>query len=229
MSGRRRRFDFLTWRNRIAAIVAAGAISIFAARASAQTVLGPDNPGAENGNTNWFTGTSGTGHSTIDTTDPATGTQDFELGVDAGGGNGDWRSASFLLGAATNGAQTVDFSFKYKLLNAVNAGDNMRVQLRFFQTNAGGIFLGEQNVLVGAATGDSSMNAYRLSTTTGITVPANAHSADIRFSGNLFEPWTSGTGRFDDFSVTTAPEPASLATLGVVALGLLTRRRRDNA
>jgi hypothetical protein len=221
------RFGLSSWRRRLlAALVAGGALALFATSARAQVVLGPDNPGAENGDTNWFTGTAGTGHSNIDNTDPGSGTQDFELGVNAGGGNADWRSLFFLLGPATNGAQTVNFSFKYKLLNAVNAGDNMRVQLRFFQTNAGGIFLGEQNVLVGSATGDSSMSAYRTSTTSGIVVPANAHSADIRFSGNLFEPWTSGTGRFDDFLVTTAPEPASLATIGLIGCGVLARRRR---
>jgi hypothetical protein len=210
----------------MAAVAAASAVWLLAAGAArAQVVLGPDNPGAENGNTNWFTGASGTGHSTIDNTDPATGTQDFELGVDAGGGNVDWRSLFFLLGPATNGAQPVDFTFKYKLINTVAAGQNMRVQLRFFQTNNGNVFLGESNTLVGSATGDSNMTSYRTMTVTGITVPANAHSADIRFSGNLFEPWTSGTGRFDDFLVTTAPEPASLATLGLAGMLCLGRRR----
>jgi MYXO-CTERM domain-containing protein len=215
------------------ATAAALAMLILAAPAAnaAAVFLGPDNPGAEAGNTNWFTGAGGGGSSGIDATDPASGTQDFQLAqtitsAPNGGNQVDWRSASFLLGPATNGAQPVDFSFAYKLPNTVNAGDNIRVQLRFFQTNAGGVFLGENNIVVGANTNDSGMTGYKTITATGITVPANAHSADIRFSANIFEPWSSGTGRFDDFSVSTAPEPTATAALGMLGAGLLARARR---
>lgn len=214
----------------LAAFVACLALLVVNTTTRAQ-VLGPDNPGAENGDTNWFTGVGGTHHTAIDTTNPASGLADFEIGGTArdpgeGAEHADWRSASFLLNGPGNGGQGVDFSFKVRVLGAVAAGDDIRVQLRFFQTTGGGIFLGEENVLIGSTSGHSNMPDYATVARLNIPVPALAQSADIRFSTDIFEPWGSGTARFDDFQVSVVPEPASLAALSVGALAVCGRRRR---
>lgn len=217
------------WRTALPTALAASAALLVAAAAPAQ-VLGPLNPGAEDGNTNWFSGQGGTHTATIDTTNPATGTAAFQIGGTArdpgeGAEHADWRSASFLLNGVGNGGQGVNFSFRTRVLGTVAGGDDIRVQLRFFQTTGGGIFLGEENVLIGSSSGHSAMADYALVTRNNITVPPLAQSADIRFSSDIFEPWGSGQARFDDFQVSVVPEPASLAGLGLAVMTLAARRR----
>jgi hypothetical protein len=95
----------------------------------------------------------------------------------------------------------------------------MHVQLRFFDAT-GTNFVAEHVIPVGARTGDSSMASYRTLTFEGIFAPPKARTADVWINANIFEPWVSGTGRFDSFSVTTAPR-SLLFKAGVIAAVLI--------
>ncbi len=97
-------------------------------------LIGPANPGAEIGTDGWWFGTRGHAYMAIDNTDPASGHKDFTLGNTNrdGDNSADWRSVKFPLGPAAAGAKPITFSFAYKFTDAVRLGDNMRVQLRFF-------------------------------------------------------------------------------------------------
>jgi hypothetical protein len=61
---------------------------------------------------------------------------------------------------------------------------------------------------------------------TGILAPKKARTADIWIDANIFEPWVSGTARFDVFSVTTVPRSllfkAGVGTAVLLAVGALT-------
>jgi hypothetical protein len=186
-----------------------------------QIVLGPLDPCAEHGFDDWYYGTNGTGFLTIDDTDPATGTNDFTLGnTSTGKGNlADWRSQNFVLGPAAAGARPITFSFSYKLPDTVNGQDNIRVELRFFD-KTGTNYRAEKMFLVGSATGDSGMTRYKRVVVGNILAPRNAQTADVRVNANLFEPWASGTARFDNISVTTVPH-SLLFKAGVVATALI--------
>jgi len=45
-----------------------------------------------------------------------------------------------------------------------------------------------------------------------------ATTADVWVTCNIFDPWTSGDARFDDFSVTTLPEPLWVSRHWAVSL-----------
>lgn len=205
----------------LCAVAAAIAVVLPGMAAATQVILGPPDPGAEHGFDSWYHGTNGTGCIFIDSTDPATGDNDLSLGnTNADRQNlADWRSPNFALGPAAKGAEPITFSFSYELPDNVRSGDNMRVQLRFFDVT-GTNFLGERNILVGSKTGDSKMSGYKKVTIRNIFAPVKAQTADIRFNANLFEPWASGTGRFDDFSVTTIPGWRWVKLLVITVLGL---------
>ena len=96
------------------------------------------------------------------------------------------------------------FSFAYKLTDAVIKGNNIHVQLRFFDST-GGNSISEIVLPIGFQTKDSRMAGYRTRTIENILAPKKARTADIWIDANLFEPWVSGTARFGDFSLTTAP------------------------
>jgi hypothetical protein len=223
-------FEKLIW---LLAILAAPAMAT-----ASPVLLGPGNPGAEDGPDAWWRGASGGGYLSIDNTDPASGNNDFTLGntnLD-GDNSADWRSVIFPLGQAAKGAQPMTFSFAYKLTDEVKAGDNMRVQFRFFDhaTN----FLGQKEFWLGSKSQDSAMNSYKTITVDGIHAPRRAEVADIRASINLYgDRWSSGTGRLDDFSVTTTKRSLLLevvipavALLGItVAAALLLHFRRKRS
>jgi hypothetical protein len=67
------------------------------------------------------------------------------------------------------------------------------------------------------------MNRYKTVTVTGLHAPLHAEVADIRFNINGYRspyPWSSGTARFDDFSVkVTTISP--LVEIGIPAAALL--------
>jgi serine/threonine protein kinase len=186
-----------------------------------QILIGPANPGAENGPDDWWRGTSGGAYLSIDNTEPASGDYDFTLGntnLD-GDNSADWRSVIFPLGPATAGAKPITFSFAYKLTDEVQAGDNVRVQLRFFDQATN--FVSEKNFWLGSKSHDSAMTRYKTITVGGIRAPRRAKVADVRASINLYgDRWSSGTARFDNFSVTTAPH-SLLFKAGIVAVALI--------
>jgi hypothetical protein len=201
----------------------AAAMAVMTTHARAKPVLfGPANPGAENGAEDWWQGARGGGHIAIDNTDPASGTNDFTLGNTRldGDNSADRRSVAFPLGPAAAGAKPVTFSFAYKLTDEVKPGDNMRVQLRFF--DRGTNFLSEKDFWVGSKSRDSAMNRYRTLTVAGIPMPRHARMADIRVTENFWgDHWSSGTGRFDDFRVTpTTHSMLFYAVSAVVSLGI---------
>ena len=146
---------------------------------------------------------SGDGSLTTDHDDPAAGTGDFTLEnlSTNGQSHAEWRSEIFSLGPATNGAAPLGFSFAYKLPGQVKDGDNLRVQLRFFGSATN--FLGQKLFQVGSRSQDSAMAGDKTITADDILAPAGSRWSDITLSANLYDdPWSSGTGRFDDIVVT---------------------------
>jgi hypothetical protein len=191
--------------------------------------LGPPESGTWSGSSKWLTGAYGAASTSYDFNDPANGVCAFVISNTVAGkeNNADWRCEPFSLGPAAGGARPVTFSFAYKLSDRVAAGNNLHVQLRFFDST-GTNFLGERVYPIGARTGDSAMTNYRTLTMNGIVAPRKARTADITVNANTFEPWVSGTARFDDFSVTTEPRPllfkvavGAAVLLGICALTLL--------
>jgi hypothetical protein len=95
------------------------------------------------------------------------------------------------------------------------------VQLRFFDKATN--WISQRDFLLGDSSHDSAMNRYKTVTVTGLHAPLHAEVADIRFNINGYRspyPWSSGTARFDDFSVkVTTISP--LIEIGVPAAALL--------
>jgi len=172
--------------------------------AAAPIRLGPPDPGAEHGFDDWYYGTNGEAWVSVDDTDPATGDHDFTLGNKTAGdqNRADWRSRIFSLGPAAKGARPITFSFACKFPGKINGRENMQVYLRFFDA-AGTNFLGQKIFRVGFNTGSSNMSNYKTLTFTDIRAPKQARTADVWVTANIFVPWTSGSGQFDDFSVMT--------------------------
>jgi prepilin-type N-terminal cleavage/methylation domain-containing protein len=188
-------------------LVVIASIGILAApvlATAAPVQLGPPDPGAEHGFDDWYHGTNGAAWLSVDDTDPATGDHDFILGNRTAGdqNRADWRSRIFPLGPAAKGARPITFSFACKFPGKINGRENMQVYLRFFDA-AGTNFLGQKIFRVGFNTGSSNMSNYTTMTFTDIRAPKRARTADVWVTANIFVPWTSGSGQFDDFSVTT--------------------------
>jgi hypothetical protein len=169
--------------------------------------LGPANPGAETGFDHWYHGVTGGGSVAIDVDDPATGFQDFRLGITnapAGGTHhADIRSETFPLGPDGKLRGPFTFSFKYKLPGTVKPGDNIEVYFRFYGPGKDN-FLGQDIYYVGSNTDDSEMTKYKTMTVTNLFATDGAVQADVWMAANIFGPWTSGEAQFDAFSVTAA-------------------------
>jgi uncharacterized protein (TIGR03435 family) len=187
---------------------AAPAPPVFADRK--RTLLGPVNPGAEEGSEYWYHDFSGNGSLSTDRADPAAGVCDFTL-VNSNPNrqsHADWRSEIFSLGPATKGAVPLRFSFAYKLPGPVKDGDNLRVQLRFFDQATN--FLDQKVFFVGSSTRDSAMTGYKTITADDLPVPAGSRFSDLTISANQYDDrWSSGTGRFDNLIVTIKKTPAA--------------------
>ncbi|SPE51166.1 exported hypothetical protein [Verrucomicrobia bacterium] len=220
-------------------LAAAAALLAAATPGLAQLNLGPPNPGFENGSSSWFSGGTGGTAGSVSFLNPgqngpsAPGTNAVSITSD-GTGNTDFRSVTFSLGSAAGGAQPVTFSFDYDILGTVTPGNNVRVGLRTWLANNNNNFEGENNSFIGDNTGDSGGTGWETFSVT-YTPSASANFADIRVSMNVFnhspgvgDYWTDGTVLFDNFSVTTVPEPGVLALFGLGALTLVARtfRRR---
>lgn len=168
-----------------------------------QTLLGPLNPGAEEGSEHWHHDMDGEGVLLNDGTDAAAGESDFTVENTSTNqhDHAEWRCETFSLGPATNGARPVSFSFDYKLPGPVKDGDNIRVQLRFFDQNTN--FIDQKVFWLGANSHDSAMTSYKTVTTDNIQPPAGARLCDVTLSANLYDDkWSSGVGRFDNILVT---------------------------
>ncbi len=218
-----RQKTFLSIRNcrrTLCAAAVAIAVVLPVMAAARPVFIGPGNPGAENGPHEWWWGASGGSFLSIDDTDPASGTNDFTLGNSTveGTNSADWRAVIFPLGPAAAGADPIIFSFAYKLMDEVKPGDNIRVQLRFFDKTTN--FVGQKEFWLGSKSGDSAMTGYKTVIARGIHAPPRAQVADVRVSVNLYgDRWSSGTGRFDDFSVTTVPGWRWVKLLVITGLG----------
>ena len=199
-----------------------------------QIMIGPANPGAEDGSDGWWVGASGKGYLLVDHTDPASGNSDFALGntnLD-GDNSAGWRSVIFPLGPAAAGSRPITFSFRYKLADDVKPGDNLLVQLRFYDRSTN--WLNEKNFYIGSGSHDSAMDGYKTVIVSNLRASRRAQVADINISANVYgNHWSSGTGRFDDFSVTTTTHPlllgigiSAMALLGIAATVLLLRHFR---
>ena len=205
----------------IALLVATFAITTTIASGK-QIFLGPSDSGASSAGANWFSGANGGGSVAVDFNDPATtGGCDFTISNTVAGkeNNASWRCPNFSLGPAAGGARPITFSFAYKLENPVTAGNNILVMLRFFDST-GTNYISQRTIQVGAHTSDSAMTSYRTITIPGILAPPKARTADVWIDANDFDPWVSGTGRFDNISVTTVPR-SPLFMMGVGAAVLL--------
>ena len=213
-------------RHIIVLLVATFAITTTTASGKGRIFLGPPDSDASSAGANWFSGANGGGSVSVDFNDPATnGGCDFVISNTVAGkeNNASWRCPNFSLGPAAGGARPITFSFAYKLENPVAAGNNIVVVLRFFDST-GTNFISQRTVQVGVHTSDSAMTSYRTITITGILAPPKARTADVWIDANDFDPWVSGAGRFDNFSVTTAPR-SLLFKAGVgtaVLFGVLT-------
>jgi hypothetical protein len=200
-------------------------------------LLGPPDPGAEHGSDDWYWGTNGAAWVSIDDSDPASGNHDFTIGNQTAGdqNRADWRSHIFPLGPAAKGARPITFSFAYKFPGKINQRENMQVFLRFFDA-AGTNFFGEKIFRVGFHSSDSNMVNYRTMTITDILAPRKARTADVWITANIWEPWMSGVGRFDDFSVTTVSQlgrtvllifGSSVAVLIIITIAATKSRRKN--
>lgn len=185
-----------------------------------RVMIGPVNPGAEDGSDGWWVGASGTGYLFVDHTDPASGNSDFTLGITNEDKNNSvgWRSVVFPLGPAA-GVRRINFSFAYKLVGDVNPGDDVMVQLRFYNRTTN--WIRETDFLLGDSSHDSAMSHYKTFTVENIPTPHAASLADINVTANVFSHhWSSGDARFDDFSLTTTTYSALPIVFAVALFGV---------
>ncbi len=211
-------------------ILAAAGTAVFlsAQIAGAQTVfLGPQNPTID-GNADFWNFGGASGWSAEDGYIAGTGTLD--LGATDTGTSGDFRADIFALEQAAGGAEPITISFQFMFTEEVQAGNNIRVGLRFHTSTTSDSFTGEQNFYVGTDNGDGSLlNQWQTFSQDGIFAPGDALGGDIRTSINIFgdDTWASGDVHFDNFSVSTVPEPGTYALIGgLLALGAVVLRRR---
>jgi len=192
-----------------------------------QIFLGPVESGTWSGSSKWPNGMYGAASTSYDFNDASHGACAFVISNTVAGqeNKADWRCEIFSLGPAAGGARPITFSFAYKLSDPVVGKENIHVMLRFWDST-GTNYVGGRTVQVGARTGDSAMTSYRTLTMNGIMAPRKARMADVTFSASFDEPWTSGTARFDDFSVTTVPRSLlfkmGVGTAILLGLGALT-------
>ena len=186
-------------------VVVVGILTVFNISVKGQIFLGPTDSGASSGGANWLNGAYGTATVSIDSSDSAAnGGYDLVISNTVVGtdNKADWRSQPFSLGPAAGGARPITFSFAYKFADTVAKGNNVWVQLRFFDSTGTG-FISQKVIPVGAQTGDSEMTSYKTITMGSIIAPRKAQTADVWINAGSFAPWTSGTAQFSNISVTT--------------------------
>jgi hypothetical protein len=199
-------------------VAAVGILTVLNVPVKGQIFLGPTDSGLSSGGANWLSGAYGAAAVSIDTSDPAAnGGYDLVISNTVAGtdNKADWRSLPFSLGPAAGGMRRITFSFAYKIADAVARGNNLHVQLRFFDSTGTG-FISERVIPVGAQTRDSAMADYKTITMGNIMAPRKAQTADVWINAGSFDPWTSGTAQFANISVTTEPR-SWLFKIGVTA------------
>jgi serine/threonine protein kinase len=215
------------WRGAVmfVGVAACVVLAVFAVRFlfQKQMMIGPPDSGTWSGSEKWLTGAYGAASTSYDFNDPAHGVCAFVISNTVAGSENqaDWRCEFFSLGPAAGGARPITFSFAYKLADPVATKNNIIVLLRFYDST-GTNFINQRVIRVGAHTSDSAMASYRTLTMNNIMAPRKARTMDIAIGANQYadEPWTSGTARFDDFSVMTAPR-SLLFKAGVVATAFI--------
>ena len=207
---------------RLLVSLTAGILAAFSLPATGEIFLGPTDSGSSSGGANWWYGQYGASTVHVDLGDPTSkGGYDLVMSNSVADreSRSDWRSPPFSLGPAAGGARRVTFSFAYKLPDTVAKGNNIHMQLRFFDAT-GTNFISEKVIPVGASTGDSEMASYKTIRMGNIVVPRRARTADVWINANIFEPWVSSTAQFADISVTAASRSWLFQT-GVAAIVLI--------
>lgn len=208
-------------------IPAAIAAFVCAQAATAQVTLGPQNPTIDGNADNWNFG-GDAGWSAEGGFVPDTGTLDIGA-TDLGSGS-DFRADIFALEQAAQGAEPITISFRFMFTEEVQPGNNIRVGLRFHTSPDSDSFTGEQNFYIGTDNGDGSLlNEWQSFSQDSVFSPGDAMGADIRTSVNIFgdDDWVSGDVHFDNFSVSTVPEPRTYALIGgFLAAGAVLVRRK---
>ncbi len=188
-------------------VATAALLALPATGLQAEMVLGPPNPNFDGGGLDWFSGASG--DSFVNFSEDGgyiENTGRVNLGATAATGNADFRSQEFSLGEAAQGEQPVTIEFFIKFTEAVASGDEILVQLRFWEGPNEENHQGEENIGIHAGTpgiDTQLVGEWQQFRMEDITVPANANYSDIRTSLNIWTDWSSGEAQFDAFSVTT--------------------------
>lgn len=195
--------------------------------ARAATLLGPVNGDIEviTGGfkpVSWFYGELNGGFVNAIPGNGVAGSTGIGMGVGAANQQADLRSSPIIVA----GPPIVDFTFDYRFLPPAGApplSGSMRVDLRFWSNAAATTFLGERNVFLTPDANNTSIDftTYSLN---GVALPAGTVSADIRVTANIFTGF-QGWSNMDNFSVTSVPEPSSLALLSLATMTLIRRRR----
>jgi hypothetical protein len=202
------------WSRIAPAIALTTAMAFTALHAKADYVLGPLNPGFENGGADWNSGgpnDSGgsNGFVNVGINGPSTiGSNCVVMTADGSvnpsGGN-DLRCNYFSLGPATAGSNSISIDFDYNIVNTYPGGDQIRVGCRFEDAN--GNFLGEHNFYIGSGNNDVGGTGWHHFHGVAADPTLSAVNMDIRISMNIFgdDIWSAGPVYFDNFVVQATP------------------------
>jgi hypothetical protein len=194
-------------------VLAAVAIVAFGLSTKAQ-ILGPLNPGFEAGASDWNAGGPGNSGGYDNFANPGTngpsgpGTNCVLMSADGSvnppSGN-DLRCNYFSLGPAAAGSNAVSVDFDYNILNPFPSGDQVRIDVRFEDSN--GNFLGEILFHVGTANNDVGGTGWHHFHGVAADPTLSAATMDIRISMNIFgdDLWSAGPVLFDNFLVQATP------------------------
>jgi hypothetical protein len=131
--------------------------------------------------------------------------------------------------ALPNNSQPVTISFDYNIVNPITSANQIRVGLRFFDSNNN--FNGEHNTYIGTPNGDTGAQGWKHLSET-YSVPAGSVNSDIRVSMNIFgdDIWNNGPVLFDNFVIitgTSVPLTAANVLMGTVTTTPVTRPTAD--
>ncbi len=196
------------------ATVAALAMTLSAFSTKAEMILGPLDPGFENGGQNWNSGASGSSSlNFVNFSNPGTngpsapgGNCVMEASDGAAGDTADLRSDYFSLGMAAAGSNSISIDFDYNILGPFTNGDQIRVGCRFEDSN--GNFLGEHNFHLGTPNNDVGGAGWHHFHGVAADPTLSAVNMDVRITMNVFgdDVWHSGPVLYDNFTVRVTPD-----------------------